>query len=107
LPAALDKFTSSCLNSYDEAIRIAPGLSLAYNNRGIAYFQLGQTQRAIQDFDETIRLDPELGLAYGNRAIGYAVLNRDREAGQDIERAVNFGLDRAELEATMRDQAQR
>ena len=36
---------------YDEAIRLNPQDALAYYNRGNAYEDLGQTQRAIQDYD--------------------------------------------------------
>ena len=36
-----------------------PSIASTYTNRGNAYEDLGQYQRAIQDHDEAIRLDPQ------------------------------------------------
>ena len=36
---------------YDEAIHLDPKYALAYSNRGSAYGDLGQHQRAIRDYD--------------------------------------------------------
>jgi len=76
---------------------------LAYNNRGFAYFQLEDVQRAIQDYDEAIRLDPRVPQPYANRAWAYTALGRDQEAERDIDKAVELGIDadwlRKEVEA--------
>ena len=37
------------------------------NNRGIAYSERGDYDRAIKDFDEAIRIDPKYVRAYGVR----------------------------------------
>src|ERR1700722_19344142 len=37
-----------------------PNLSLAYNNRGIAYADKGDLDRALSDYTAAIRLDPRL-----------------------------------------------
>jgi tetratricopeptide (TPR) repeat protein len=42
----------------DEAIRLDPRYAVAYSNRGVAYYSLGQYENAIKDYDEAIRLDP-------------------------------------------------
>jgi tetratricopeptide (TPR) repeat protein len=43
-------------------------IRLAYNNRGSAYHDKGNTNRAITDYNEAIRLDPKFAFAYSNRA---------------------------------------
>ena len=52
---------------YDEAIRIDPTFALAYNNRGDAWFNKGDLDRAIADFSAAIKHNPSLAIAYGNR----------------------------------------
>ena len=39
----------------------------AFNNRGVAYADEGDLNRAITDFNEAIRLDPEDAYAFNNR----------------------------------------
>ena len=43
----------------NEAIRLDPKYSAAYNNRGNACNDLGEPQRAIEDLNEAIRLNPQ------------------------------------------------
>jgi len=82
----------------DEAIRLDSQFAVAYNNRGNAYNNLGQSQRAIHDLDEAIRLNPQLAEPYVNRAFSYTLLGEDAKAQHDIERSVERGFDRAFLE---------
>ena len=88
---------------YNEAIHLDPQLALAYNNRGNAYKDLGQYQKAIQDYNEAIHFDPQAAIAYENRGVAYTFLGKDTEAQQDIERAVELGYDRAILEVSIRE----
>src|SRR6478735_3680600 len=41
--------------------------STNYNNRGYAYRDKGDTDRAIADYNEALRLDPKNSKAYNNR----------------------------------------
>ena len=55
------------IKDYNGATCLDPQLALAYNNRGNAYKDLGQREKAIHDYNKAIRLDPQLALAYDNR----------------------------------------
>jgi lipoprotein NlpI len=56
-------------------------LAFAYNNRGIAYDEKKDFDRAIADFTEAIRLDPKYAAAYDNRGNAY-------NAKGDFDRAI-------------------
>ena len=45
---------------YDLALRLYPHYDEAYMNRGMAYAQLDENQRAIQDCERAVRLNPNL-----------------------------------------------
>ena len=66
---------------------------MAYSNRGYAYFQKGDYDRAIQDYNKAIELDPQLALTYCNRAEAWLHLSEWREAKSDLTTAKNMGLD--------------
>lgn len=53
---------------YTKAIDLAPDWASAYNNRGVAYFNLGNWDAAIADFTKAIELKPDYKLAIANRA---------------------------------------
>jgi tetratricopeptide (TPR) repeat protein len=78
------------IRDYGEAIRIDPELAAAYNNRSVAYDDLGQPQRAIADYGEAIRLDPNLAQAYSNRGNLYLSLGDYQRAVQDLGEAINL-----------------
>lgn len=61
-----------------------------YNNRGLAYFQIGQLGRAIADYDRAIQLNPDLAGAYNNRANYYASLGRLEEAIADYDKTIDL-----------------
>ncbi len=52
---------------YNEAIKLNPGSAIAYNNRGWAYFQIGDKVLAESSLDSAINLDSNMATAYNNR----------------------------------------
>ncbi len=84
------------IQGYDEALRLDAQDAFTYHNRGLAYFSLGQYQRSLEDFDEAIRLDPQL--ADARRVMVFTLLNMDSEAEGAVDKAVEVGVDRAQLE---------
>jgi tetratricopeptide (TPR) repeat protein len=83
------------IEHYDKAIQIDPHYADAYNNRGLAYHNLGENQRAIQDYDKAIQLDPNFAMAYGNRGYTYQLLGEHRRAIQDLDKAIQLDPDDA------------
>src|SRR6516165_1012150 len=53
----------------------------AFNNRGLAYFEKGDDDRAIVDYNEAIRLDPKYAAAFNVRGFAYG-------AKGDYDRAI-------------------
>ena len=62
----------------------------AYNNRGFAYYNLGEHRRAIQDYDEALRLDPGYALAYSNRGVAYYLSGYTAQAIEDLDQALRL-----------------
>lgn len=60
------------IQDYDQAIRLVPNNTDAFNNRGNAFSTKGQFDRAIQDFDQAIRLDPNSVIAFSSRCLARA-----------------------------------
>ena len=54
-----------------EAIQLNPRSAVAYNNRGLAYENKGDHDKAIADFTDAIRLEPKDAKAYYNRGSAY------------------------------------
>jgi len=59
---------SEAIVQFDQALKLDPSLSLAYNARGYAHYRLKHFAEAMRDFDEAIRLNPNYANAYLNRS---------------------------------------
>ncbi len=44
------------IEDYDQAIRLSPGVAVAFYNRGVAYARTQDFDRAIQDYDQATRI---------------------------------------------------
>jgi len=53
---------------YTKAIELSPKWAYAYNNRGVAYYNLAMWDKAKADFDMALQLMPGYKLAMENRA---------------------------------------
>ncbi|ARV58449.1 hypothetical protein BZZ01_07175 [Nostocales cyanobacterium HT-58-2] len=83
--------------NYTEAIALLsqlihrhPQNAIDYNNRGLIYFQSGETQKAFCDYNTALQLNPKLASAYNNRANYYAACGELVAAIADYDRALNF-----------------
>ena len=64
----------------------------------VALGRQGNLEDAISEFDEAIGINPQFATAYAIRALSYRLLGMDALAEQDVERAIELGLDRAEVD---------
>ena len=70
----------------NEAVRLKPDFSRAFNARGYAYLLKRDYQRAAADFDEAIRLDPNYANAFHNRAVARKALGDAAGAAADLQK---------------------
>jgi tetratricopeptide (TPR) repeat protein len=84
------------IDFYSEAIRKNPKSAEAYNWRGIAYDDLGETDKALQDFDTAIDISPNYADAYNNRGEIRRKKKMYREAVSDYSKAVQLESNFAE-----------
>jgi tetratricopeptide (TPR) repeat protein len=65
-------------------------LAIAFTNRGSAYDDQGDEDRAIADHDEAIKIDPKLDLAFNNRANAYSRKGEIERALADYDEAIRL-----------------
>lgn len=64
--------------------------SIAYHNRGTAYYLNGDVDRAISDFNRTIELNPNYAPAYNSRGRAYASKGDFTHAVADVTKATEL-----------------
>src|SRR6266567_3870887 len=83
-------FKPVALADYNEAIRLDPKSALALSDRGVAYGNKGDYDRALADLNEAIRLDPKSAHAFRNRDIVYAYKGDYERAIADLNEAIRL-----------------
>ena len=83
--------------AFDEAIRLKPDFTNAYNNRGNAKAELGQHEDAIADFDRAIELNPNDADLYYNRGVAKAYLEQYEDAIIDFDKSIELNPNDADL----------
>ncbi len=63
---------------------------VAYLNRGLAEYDMGDRRAAIADFDATLRLNPKADKALNNRAAAYAAFGDRTAALRDFDEAIRL-----------------
>ena len=64
------------------------GQAFEFNESGMAHFDNGEYQRAIEDFNSAIAQDPDYSSAYNNRGNAYYKLTNYQRAIEDYDRAI-------------------
>ena len=83
----------SAIEDFNQAIRLNPNYSQAYNGRGLAYHNQGDYRRAIGDYNQAIRLNPEYAIAYTNRGFAYSGQGDYERAIGDYTEAIRLNPD--------------
>jgi hypothetical protein len=78
------------ITAFDQAIAVAPDLSVAYLNRGLAYDRQGESARAIADLDRAVQYAPRSARAYYNRSILLRKQGDTKRAEADERRAISL-----------------
>lgn len=65
-------------------------LAAAYTNRGNAYDDLGEYNRAIDDYTEALRIEPGYASAYNNRGVSYDNLGDYTRAIENYDQALRY-----------------
>jgi hypothetical protein len=91
----LDVKIENCTAIIDWSHETKEHLSVAYNNRGVAYVRKGQFKQAISDYNDAIRNDPHNPAAFNNRADIYSKANEYQRAIADLDEAIQLKPDYA------------
>lgn len=75
---------------WDRAIATTPKVAEAYNNRGLAFYNLKQYQEAIEDFSQSIQMKPKYAEAYNNRGNAYYELDQYEKARADFDQSIKI-----------------
>ncbi len=100
LKEALDYHKSGKLKEavdvYTEALGKNPKSAEAYNWRGMAYDDLGESDKALADFNKALEISINYADAFNNRGEVYRKQNKIPEAMSDYRRAADIEKDFAE-----------
>jgi tetratricopeptide (TPR) repeat protein len=75
------------IQKYNKSIELDPRFAIAYNNRGIALFNLTKFNESIKDFEMAINIDPNYADAWYNYGNALCQLNRTTEANDAFNKA--------------------
>jgi hypothetical protein len=75
---------------WDNAIAINPKFAEAYNNRGLAFYNLNRHQEAIKDFSQAIRMNPQYAEAFNNRGNSFYELDQYEKAEADFNISIQL-----------------
>ena len=67
--------------------------AIAYSNRGLAYYNQGNVEKAIADLTIAIELDPAYAIAYYNRGFMFERLGDKENAEADYAKAKELGYE--------------
>ena len=84
-----------CTRAIESQDGVPVDRAVSYNNRGVLYFTIGMTARALQDFEMAIQLQPKLAQAHVNRGYTLVVL----ELWAESIAAFNTGIELGTVEA--------
>ena len=84
--------STEAIERFSKAICLNPRIATTYYNRGLAYANKREYDRAIQDYDRAIELDPDYA-AYNNRGSAYWHKGDYHRSIQDYDRAIALDPD--------------
>lgn len=80
----------AAITELNRAIELRPRFVRALTERGLAYEESGEVEKAIQDYDAAIALDPSYRVVHENKAVIYLKLARWAEAVPHLDIALRL-----------------
>lgn len=80
----------SALKHLDVCLKQRPRNARALVDRGSAYLQINEPDRALADFNKAIKLKPDMARAYMQRAFVYVELGRMSDAIADLDTSIEL-----------------
>lgn len=77
---------------FENALKIAPEMYLAYYNIGVVYIAMQDFTSALSAFNKAIKLKPDFGEAFYNRGYVYFTLGNRNAGSADLSRAGQLGV---------------
>lgn len=84
---------NGALQDYNKAIELNPNLALAFNDRGLLFYNADEYDRALEDFNRAIELDPKFETAFDNRGVTYFAKKDNGHALADYDHAIELNPD--------------
>jgi len=84
------KNPNTAANYWNRAISSKQNTAVAYSNRGLAYHELKQYQKAVKDYNAAIKMDPDYAAAYNNRGNSYYELTEYQLARNDFDQSLKL-----------------
>lgn len=89
-------YWQNSITLYDHTLKVTESNGLIHNNRGFAYYVLGDYRQAIADYSTAIAIKPDYATAYHNRGITFSTLGEHTQAIADFNFAINLKPDYSE-----------
>lgn len=88
LKFSAEKRFDQAIAELQKAISIDPEFTVAYNNLGVQYMRMGNSQKAAEAFRKSVNLDPANAMSLANLAVATARIGQMSDAEQMARRAI-------------------
>ena len=85
-----DQKISGCTAVIEAGKLKGKGLAFAFINRGVAYYEKGQHDLAMDNYDQAIKLNPKYASAFFNRGSSFQDKKQHDRAIEDYDQAIKF-----------------
>jgi protein O-mannosyl-transferase len=90
-------YWKNSIELFHHALRVTQNNYLAHNDLGLALFNEGKTEEAIDHYDKAIRIMPDHMIIYNNRGDAYTKLGLYQRAIEDFSEAIRLKPDYADF----------
>jgi hypothetical protein len=88
-------YWKNSMELFNHALRVTRNNFLAHNDLGLALYEKGKMEEAINHYNKAILMAPRYAYAYNNRGTAYAQLGQYQSALDDLNKAIHLKPDYA------------